>query len=448
MTGKGRPMMNRAIALTMLAMAGIGLAGCSTWWGEPEAPPLPGKRISVLTRENVIAPELQGNAANILLPPPEANADWPLAGGYANRAMHHMEVGEDLKRVWQSSVGTGAGKRTRLLAQPVIAEGRVYTMDAASEVYAVDAKTGDRVWRVDVTPKGEDSSMPGGGVAYDEGKIFVTTGFAQVVALDAATGKEVWRQGLTGPMRGAPTARAGRVFVITVDNQTHALAAEDGAVLWSHQGISETASLLGGSSPAVDGDVLIVPYSSGELFALRVDNGAMLWQDALTTVRRTDGVASLTDIRALPVVDRGRVYAIGHADMLVGIDLRSGRRLWEREIGGIQTPWVAGDYLFVVTNNNEVVALESKTGRVVWVTQLRVWEDEKAREGRIVWAGPVLASDRLILGSSHRKLVSLSPYSGEVLGTLDMSNGVSIQPAIAAGTIYFMANDASLVAFK
>lgn len=440
--------MNRPIALTLLAVMGLGLAGCASWWGEPEAPPLPGKRISVLTREQMLEPELKGDAARILLPPPEANADWPLAGGYANRSMHHMAVGDDVKRAWSTSVGSGAGKRVRLLAQPVIAEGRAYTLDAESRVAATDAATGRQVWRVDVTPKGEDSSMPGGGVAYDEGRVFVTTGFAQVVALDAATGAVLWRQSLSGPMRGAPTARAGRVFVITVDNQTHALAAEDGAVLWSHQGIAETASLLGGSSPAIEGNTVVVPYSSGELFALRVDNGAVLWQDALTTVRRTEGVASLTDIRALPVIDRGRVYAIGHADMLVGIDLRTGRRLWEREIGGIQTPWVAGDFLFLVTNNNEVVALDSKTGRIIWVTQLRVWDDEKAREGRIIWAGPILASDRLILGSSHRKLVSLSPYTGELMGTLDMSDGVSIQPALANGTIYFLTNDASLVAFR
>ncbi|MBX9635778.1 MAG: PQQ-binding-like beta-propeller repeat protein, partial [Magnetospirillum sp.] len=249
-------------------------------------------------------------------------------------------------------------------------------------------------------------------------------------------------------MRGAPTVRGGRVFVITVDNQTHALAAEDGAVLWTHQGISEGASLLGGTSPAVDGNVVVVPYSSGELFALRVDNGTVLWQDQLTTVRRTDNVATLSDIRGRPIIDRGRVYAIGHADLLVAIELRSGRRLWEREIGGVQSPWVGGDYLFLISNKNEAVALDAKTGRVLWVTQLQVWVDEEDREGRVVWAGPVLASDRLLLGSSTGKLVSLSPYSGEVLGRLAVSDGVTIQPSVAANTIYFLTNDADLVAYR
>jgi outer membrane protein assembly factor BamB len=434
--------------LALVVVASMGLAACSSWLGGNSNPPLPGKRISVLTRENSLEAEIKGGAAEIKLPPPEANEDWPQAGGYANHAMHHMEVGEQLERVWRTGIGSGAGKRSRLLAQPIVAEGRVFTMDAGAEVRAVDAKTGSTVWKRDVTPKDEDDTFAGGGIAYEDGQIFVSTGFAQMVALDAKTGKVTWRQNLSGPMRGAPTVRGGRVFVITVDNQTHALAAEDGAVLWTHQGISEGASLLGGSSPAVDGNVVVVPYSSGELFALRVDNGTVLWQDQLTTVRRTDNVATLSDIRGRPIIDRGRVYAIGHADLLVAIDMRSGRRLWEREIGGIQSPWVGGDYLFLVSNKNEAVALDAKTGRILWVTQLQVWEDEEEREGRIVWAGPVLASDRLLLGSSNGKLISLSPYTGEVLGRLKASDGVTIPPSVALNTIYFLTNDADLVAYR
>lgn len=435
--------MSRRVAWVVLVS--LGLAGCS-WFGEKEPPPLPGKRISVLTRDNALEPVK--DAVPIKLPPPESNDDWPQAGGYANHAMHHMEIGDAVDRQWRTGIGDGTSKRAKLLAQPIIAEGRVYTLDSAAEVRAVDAKTGSKVWAIDLTPKGEDDTFSGGGIAYEDGMVFVSTGFAQVVSLNAATGKVAWRQTLSGPMRGAPTVRGGRVFVVTVDNQTHALAAEDGAVLWSHQGITENAALLGGTSPAVDGNVIVVPYSSGELFALRVENGSVLWQESLTTVRRTDGVASLTDIRGRPIIDRGRVFAIGNADMLVAIDLRTGRRLWEKEIGGIQSPWVAGDFLFIITNNNEVVALDAKAGRVQWVTQMQVWEDEEDREGRIVWAGPVLASDRLILGSSHGKLASLSPYTGAVLGVVNISDGVTIPPAVAGRTIYFLTSDADLVAFR
>mgnify|MGYP001809735112 CR=1 FL=1 len=437
--------MNRRLLLVLVAA--LGLSACSSWVGEHEAPRLPGKRISVLSGEKALEPEETGDQALIKLPPPEPNDDWPQAGGYSNHAMHHMQVADHPTRVWRASVGEGSGKRAKLLAQPIMAEGRIFTQDSGGRISAFDAATGKRFWDVDVTPKDEDDSVSGGGLAYEDGRVYVSTGFAQVVAMEAASGKILWRQTLSGPMRGAPTVRAGRIFAITVDNQTHCLAAEDGAVLWSHQGISEAATLLGGTSPAVDGNVVIVPYSSGELFALRVDNGTVLWQEQLATMRRTEGAATLTDIRARPIIDRGRVYAIGHADLLVAMDLRTGRRLWEREIGGIQSPWVGGDFLFLVTNNNEAVALNAKTGKVLWVNQLRTWEDEDDHTGRVIWAGPILASDRLILASSIGALLALSPYTGAVLGSEEASNGVGIQPVVAQGFVYFLTDDGDLVAY-
>ncbi len=432
--------------IPLLALLTLAACGDDSWIGEKKAPPLPGKRISVLTQDKQLQPELK-SAADILLPPPEPNDDWPQAGGYANHAMHHMDVGDSLKQVWSTNVGEGSGKRVKLLAQPVIAEGRVYTVDAQNEVTALNAKTGKTVWTTDITPEDIDGGSSGG-LAYDNGRIFVSTGFAQMVALDAASGKVIWRQALSGPMRGAPTVFGGRIFVITVDNQTHCLAADDGRVLWSQQGTTEQAALLAGNSPAVDGNVVVVPYSSGEVYALRAENGAVLWQDSLTTLSRTQGAARLTDIGGRPIIDRGRVYAVSHADMLVSIDLRSGRRIWERDIGGIQSPWIAGDYLYLITNNNEAIAVEAKTGKIVWITQLKTWKDSEAKTGRIVWAGPVLANDRLIFGSSHGYLLTLSPYTGEVLGTLEASAGVTIQPAIAGGTIYFFTDDADVVAYR
>lgn len=436
----------RRIAGLLIALLALG--GCDTWLGENKAPPLPGKRISVLSREKMVEPDMAGGAPQIVLPPPEENDDWPQAGGYSNHAMHHMMVGDALERLWRSDAGTSAGKRRRLLGQPIVADGRVFTVDASSMVSAFDANTGKRLWHTDLTPDDTSEVYTSGGLAFEDGMIFAATGFAQVVALDAGSGRIAWRQNVSGPMRGAPTVRGGRVFAVTVDNQTHALSAEDGSVLWTHAGIAESAGLLAGNSPAVDGNMVVVPYSSGELFALRLENGTVIWQDSLATVRRTEIAGALLDIRGRPVVDRGRVYAISNADMLVCLDQRSGRRIWEKEIGGVQGPWIAGDYLFVLTNNNEALAIDAKTGRIVWVTEMQSWEDPKEREGRIVWVGPVLASDRLILASSTGKLVSLSPYTGDMLGVEEAPAGISIPPVVAGGTLYFLTDDADLVAYR
>ena len=442
----GMCVMPRRLAGVLIAV--LSLAACSDWLGENKAPPLPGKRISILAQEKVAQPEITGPVAKIVLPPPEPNDDWPQAGGYSNHAMQHMMVSEALERRWTADAGSGSGKRRKLLAQPIIAEGKVFTVDASSMVSAFDAATGERLWHTDLTPDDTSEVYTSGGLAYEDGRIFAATGFAQMVAVDAGSGEVVWRQNVSGPMRGAPTVRGGRVFGVTVDNQTYALAADDGSILWTHSGIAEATGLLAGNSPAVDGNTVVVAYTSGEWVALKVDTGGLLWQDSLITARRTENVGALMDIRGRPAIDRDRVYAIGNGDLMVCIDLRNGRRLWEREIGGVQSPWVAGDYLYVLTNNNEALALEAKTGRIVWVTQMQNWVDPKEKDGRILWAGPVLASDRLIMGSSDGKLVSLSPYTGDMLGWVEIPAGISVAPVVANDTLYFLTDDADLVAYR
>ena len=205
-----------------------------------------------------------------------------------------------------------------------------------------------------------------------------------------------------GPIRAAPAVWAGRVFVVTTNNEIFALAADDGRVLWTYSGLSEVAGLVGAATPAVDSGVVVVPYSSGEVAALRVENGRQVWIESLTALRRSDAVTANSHIRGRPVIDRGIVYIVGNSNRMAAVDLRTGIRLWEVPIGGRNGAWVAGDFIYVMTRNAELVCL-TRRGGVRWIAQLPRFEDEEDQEGPVLWSGPVLAGDRLLVGSTQKK---------------------------------------------
>jgi outer membrane protein assembly factor BamB len=455
----------RRIALVAAAVAlAAGLTACDTvsglFSGKDSKAQLPGTRISVLAMERQLRPSLEATDNRIILPQPLDTPAWPGAGGFSHHAMHHLVMADAPKKIWETGIGEGTGLRNHIFAEPIVADGKIFTMDSDGEISAIDAATGKRLWREKTAPKSKQqnfgflpwksppSRFLGGALSVDGGKLFATTGAAEVVAFDASNGKELWRTPVETPIRAAPTVNGGRVFIITIENQVVALAANDGRKLWSYSGASTPTVILGGTAPAVDGGVVVAALTTGELVALRTDSGTQLWLENVVATRRTEAAASLPDIAARPVIDKGRVYAVGQSGVMVAIDLRTGSRLWEVPIAGINEPWVAGDFLYAVSVDSEAICVDARTGRIVWVTQLPGFANEKRKKGRIVWAGPALASDRLILVGSNGEALSLSPYSGVVLGKVELDSSASLVPVFANSTMYVLDDDGQLAAYR
>ena len=461
-----------ACSLALSACEQLDAVGSLTsgWFSSAKKSNIKGERISVMAAEQTIKVDPDMLKTKVVLPPPYRNASWPEPGGYPANAMYHLKADGSLQTAWQADAGKGSDDDSRLTAPPIVADGRVFVLDAAAHVFAFNAKDGSPVWDMDLAPKGPENTMVfgmiptggmfgedmsidpskgfGGGVAYDDGKVFVTTGFGSVFALDPASGRQLWKVSVGVPIVNAPVANGGRVFVSSQDNHFFALAESDGRTLWDHQGITESAGILESTSAAVSGDYVIAPYTSGELFAIRVENGRPTWNDMLTRSGNVTALSELDDIAGRPVVDRDMVFAISHSGVMAAINLNTGDRVWSRDVGGIQTPWVAGDFLYVLTTDSQVLCLARKDGRVKWLHQLTRWGDPEDKDDPITWSGPVLVSDRLILTSSDGYAVSLSPYTGDLLGKITIPDGTFIPPVVADNTLYLLTNSAQLVALR
>lgn len=438
------PSVFRYAALTVA----LSLGACDTFFGESEGPPLPGERISVMKLNRSLVADSAISDLRVRLPQPYENTAWPQSGGYAGHAMYHLAAPGSLNVAWTADVGNAAGSDSVVMAQPVIADGRLFAMDARSTVSGHDASSGAQIWQVDLTPDEERDGLFGGGLAYDEGRLFVTTPFGLVFALNPDSGAELWRTRLPAPLRTAPTASGGRVFAITVDNQMFALAADDGRRLWSYSGVIEDAGLLGGAAPAVVGDVVVAGFTSGEVTALKAETGRVLWGDNLAGVARGDAIATLADIRGMPVVDRGQIFAISNSGTMAAFDINRGGRLWTVGIGSNQTPWVAGDFIYVVTTDSEIVCLTREDGRVRWIQGLPRYSNEEDQEGVLQWSGPVLVGDRLIVTGSSGEALSISPYTGEILGRIVLRSKSYVPAVVANNTLYILSDDAVLTALR
>lgn len=437
----------RAAALMTFALAA---SGCSLINKGPKKTPVLGTRVAVLTSESGAEADPQLAAVPVTLPAPVQNNAWAQAGGNAEKSMGHLALGNTLARSFSVSIGQGTSLQARLAAAPVVANGRVFTIDTTSAVRAFDAQTGAQVWQTRFgVDKGNEASLFGGGLAFDNGRLFATNGLGYAAALDATNGTVVWQVRPGGPLRGSPTVAYDSVFVMSQDNQVYSLRATNGETIWSAAASLEIAGVFGTASPAVAQGTVVAGFSSGELNALRYENGRALWQDTLSrTSITTTSVSSLSDIDAHPVIDNGQVFAVGQGGRMVALELLSGQRMWEINVAGISTPWVAGDWVFLVTDEAKLIAVARNTGRVRWITELPRFRNEKAKRGLISYSGPVLAGNRLIVANSAGSVIEVDPTTGTPRGQLNIGTGVSLSPVVANSTLYILDDDGRLHAFR
>ena len=322
---------------------------------------------------------------------------------------------------------------------PLVADGKIFTLDAGGRVTAFAAASGAKVWSASVTPENEKSREGfGGGLAMDGGHLYAATGYGTVVSLDASNGSVLWTKRIGKPIRSSPTAAGGKIFFVSTDNVLYALSDSDGQQLWTARGLPQTASLLSNVSPAVSGSIVVAPFPAGDVAAYEIEGGKAAWSDSLTRSTETTAGGVLGD-PARPVIDHGVVFAVSHGGKMIAASESTGERLWTLNIGSTQMPWIAGDNVYLVDLGGKLVALGRADGKVRWTSEL-------PGSGR--WNGPVLAGGKLWLVSGDGLLVGADARTGQLSTQLDLDTPVFVSPVVAGGRMYILADNAELIALN
>ena len=446
-----RHMMRSKAALVATALA-LTLTGCEggLFGGDSKKTPTVGNRTPILsTIQNgaSVDPALAG--VSVVLPPAAPNQEWAQVGGSASKSYGHLALAANPSLVWTAQID-GSNERERLAAAPVVGGGMLYAQGTDGVVHAFDKDTGAQVWELAANNMEADMrpSAFGGGVSYDNGRVYATNGAGDAKALNAQTGEEIWNVRPAGPLRGSPTIAFGQIYVMSQDNQVIALNSQNGDLLWNESGASAQSGVFGVAAPAAGQGTVIAGYSSGELSAYRYENGRTLWADALARTNISTRVSSLTDIDAEPIIDSGRVYALGQGGRMAAYELVTGQRIWELNLAGISTPAIAGEWLFTLTDDARLLAIARSTGKVRWITQLQQFRNEKKRENPIFWTGPVLAGGHLWVASSRGEVWRISVGEGSASLFAELKEAISQPPIVADNTLYLLDDSGKIHAWR
>ncbi|WP_298847519.1 PQQ-like beta-propeller repeat protein [uncultured Ruegeria sp.] len=430
--------------LPVAALALTALAACE----QPEAI-LPGEREDIRPASDLETVEKSGSQP-INLPGQQANASWTQSPGTAAYRTTNAALRATPQRIWSASIGQGDSRKQRITAEPVVAGGLIYTLDARATVSAVTPQ-GQLAWDTDLIPPSDgDGDATGGGMAYSNGVLYVSSGFGRLTALDAKTGAIRWQKRLDATGSGAPLVNDGLLYLVAGDETGWTINTNDGRIAWQIEGTPSVGNVLGAPAPVIASDLAVFAFGSGDVAATFRRGGIRRWNASVAGGRRGRAAAQIVDVTGSPMVVGSSIYIGNHSGRTVAFDVATGERRWTADEGAIDTVWPAGNSIFLISDRSQLVRLNASDGSVIWAQDLPSFvKDKRGRRGPIfAHYGPILAGGRIVIASNDGYLRFFNPVNGALVHQVEVPGGATTAPVVAGQTLYVVSSKGDLHAFR
>jgi len=336
-----------------------------------------------------------------------------------------------VRRLWSENVGKGTDEQYLKLV-PVAGAERVYSAERGGRVFALDAGSGERLWR-------QDTDMRiSGGPGLGEGLVLVGSSDGEVAALSAEDGRQLWRAKVTSEVLAPPVAAGGVAVVRTGDGKLFGLGADSGTRLWVYSRSVPVLTLRGTSEPVIVDDLVLAGFDSGRLVALELATGRLIWEQQVAIPSGRSDLERMVDLDAAPVVFGRSVFVATYQGQVASVSLDTGDIEWSRDISSAAGLSVDPSAVYVTDEDSEVWALERSSGT-------SLWKQEGLRRRQLT--APAAHGEHLVVGDFEGYLHWLSKLDGSLVarGRADKSP-IIVTPLAAGDRLYTFASSGELVA--
>lgn len=335
--------------------------------------------------------------------------------------------------LWSRDVGEGDTELPLTLV-PAVDSGRVFVAGREGRVVAMDTASGDVLWQVDT------DFQFSGGPAADNGLVVVGGLNGKVLALDAGTGSEQWRAQVSSEVLAVPAIAGSRIVVRSIDGRVFAFDRADGSRVWVYDSDVPLLTLRGISDPLVRAGMVLVGLDGGSVIALNLDDGTVIWEQAVAVPEGRTELERLVDIDGNMVLIAADLYAASYQGNLAALALESGRISWQREISTPTGVTAMRNRLFVSDDSDNVWAFDRNGGASLWKNDALLYRQLTA---------PVPVGNVVVVGDLEGYLHVLSADSGEMLARVRIDDSsIDVRPRVENGVVYALSRDGVVAAYR
>jgi len=336
-------------------------------------------------------------------------------------------------KVWSTGVGSGLDKAGRQL-WPAYLSGTLYVADYKGVLMAIDANSGSKRWEI-------KTKLPfTGGPGVSGELLLMGTQDGEVYAFDATSGTQLWSATVTSEILAAPSEADGIVVVRCIDGRVFGLDADTGRRVWIYDHSVPLLSLRGNAPPLLRAGAVFIGYDGGQVVALRLDDGTLMWEQTLVTTEGRTELERLADIDGQMVFIASDLLVSSYKNRLASLAADSGRLLWFKDISSASGVAVDRVNLAVSDRDGNLWLVDRRNGAEFW------------KNNQMLHRGltrPAIFGSFVVVGDQEGYLHWVNISDGIFAARAKVGGkGFSGPPLVVGNTLYVMTRKGELVAFR
>ena len=395
-------------------------------------------RFEVLTYSSEISETLTLDIKDINLGTAKNFSYWTKSFQNPQNNLGHLETVANFKNKTKIFSST---KNSMNLIQPIFYENNLCHITNKGNLICKDIENKKTILTTNIKPEGiKKYEIIRGGIAYFDGSIIFADAYGQIKSINTNDGSIRWEKKIDYPVLSSPLIYRGNVFLISADNRIFCIDFETGDISWSFQTIEESKKNIFSASPVAKENIIIAPFSTGEIIAFNIEDGNVIWSDNTSKISIISNF-DLKDISANPVISGIDIYSLSNNGRLMSNNIINGKRNWYSEINGSQTPIISGDQIYLIDKESQVICLNKNSGEIYWIKKLDKFKRGDSFKNLNLWVGPYLVNNMLNFISYFGEIVTILPTSGEIQSTKKIGISGIYLPIIVLKDQFIITNE-------
>jgi outer membrane protein assembly factor BamB len=341
-------------------------------------------------------------------------------------ALEKLTPSVQLQSTWKTSVKSNNKHGQRL--SPGLYGDVVYLAGTGGVVRAVDATSGRTIWQKQL------SAELSAGASSDGSRVVVGGINGEVIALDAKDGETLWSVAVSSEVLATPTLAQDRVIVRSNDGLVHALSLSDGKTLWKVDRDVPLLTLRGAAQPIVDGEFVYIAMDTGKVLALKLADGAIRWEQAVSVSNGRNELQRISDIDG-GIALNGDLFVSGYNGQTAAVNLQTGEPIWSYSAGSVVGLSLADRAVILTDSASNVIALDRRSGA-------ELWKQTKLLNRQL--SAPRVLNGNVLVADFEGYVHAINLETGDIVGRTKLSGAVIMPMAGDANAAYALAIDGTL----